>query len=107
MARRWRSPLNSKANVGNSFLYEKEIRRLPPAPGVSIAEGRQRQQWDLLWAVVRTADLQQCREGEPRPGRLSGDLSNPVPDVNAALGPGEWQTVDLEYKAASFDATDL
>jgi len=27
-----------------------------------------------------------------------------VPDVNAALGPGEWQTVDLEYKAAGFDA---
>ena len=24
-----------------------------------------------------------------------------VPDVNAALGPGVWQTVDLEYKAAS------
>lgn len=23
-----------------------------------------------------------------------------VPDVNAALGPGEWQTVDLEYQAA-------
>lgn len=28
-----------------------------------------------------------------------------APDVNAALGPGEWQTVDLEYKAAGFDAT--
>ena len=27
-----------------------------------------------------------------------------VPDVNAALGPGEWQTVDLQYKAAGFDA---
>ena len=27
-----------------------------------------------------------------------------VPDVNAALGAGEWQTVDLEYKAAGFDA---
>ncbi len=26
-----------------------------------------------------------------------------VPDVNAALGPGEWQTVDLQYKAAGFD----
>ena len=23
-----------------------------------------------------------------------------VPDVNAALGPGEWQTIDLEYQAA-------
>ena len=23
-----------------------------------------------------------------------------VPDVNAALGPGKWQTVDLEYQAA-------
>lgn len=27
-----------------------------------------------------------------------------VPDVNAALGPGEWQAVDLQYKAAGFDA---
>ena len=27
-----------------------------------------------------------------------------VPDVNAALGPGVWQTVDLEFRAASFDA---
>ena len=27
-----------------------------------------------------------------------------VPGVNAALGPGEWQTVDLQYKAAGFDA---
>lgn len=27
-----------------------------------------------------------------------------VPDVNAALGPGKWQTVDLDYKAAGFDA---
>lgn len=27
-----------------------------------------------------------------------------APDVNAAKGPGEWQTVDLEYKAARFDA---
>jgi len=27
-----------------------------------------------------------------------------APDVNAALGPGVWQTVDLEYKAAGFDA---
>ena len=27
-----------------------------------------------------------------------------VPDVNAALGPGKWQTVDLQYKAAGFDA---
>ncbi len=27
-----------------------------------------------------------------------------VPDLNAALGPGQWQTVDLEYKAARFDS---
>ncbi len=26
-----------------------------------------------------------------------------VPDVNAALQPGDWQTVDLEYQAARFD----
>ena len=25
-----------------------------------------------------------------------------LPDVNAAFGPGEWQTIDLEYKAARF-----
>ena len=27
-----------------------------------------------------------------------------VPDVNAALGPGVWQTVDLEYQAATIGA---
>ena len=27
-----------------------------------------------------------------------------LPDVNAALPPGEWQTVDLDYQAARFDA---
>lgn len=27
-----------------------------------------------------------------------------VPDENAALGPGEWQTVDLEFQAARFGA---
>ncbi|TWT81467.1 hypothetical protein CA13_29200 [Planctomycetes bacterium CA13] len=27
-----------------------------------------------------------------------------APDVNAALGPGEWQTVDLEYRAAKVGA---
>jgi len=27
-----------------------------------------------------------------------------VPDKNAALAPGKWQTVDLEYKAARFNA---
>jgi hypothetical protein len=27
-----------------------------------------------------------------------------APDANAALAPGEWQTVDLEYKAARFDS---
>ena len=27
-----------------------------------------------------------------------------VPDENAALGPGEWQSVDLDYKAARFGA---
>jgi len=28
-----------------------------------------------------------------------------VPDVNAVLAPGEWQTVDLEYQAARFTAS--
>lgn len=27
-----------------------------------------------------------------------------VPDVNAAMGPGVWQTVDLEFRAAEFDS---
>jgi hypothetical protein len=27
-----------------------------------------------------------------------------VPDVNAALGPGDWQTIDLEYQAAKLGA---
>ena len=27
-----------------------------------------------------------------------------MPDENACLGPGEWQTVDLEYQAARFTA---
>ena len=30
-----------------------------------------------------------------------------VPDVNAALRPGEWQSVDLEYKAARFGTNGL
>ena len=48
--------------------------------------------------------LNSAGKESPRLGDCGAIYQLRVPDVNAALGPGEWQTVDLEYKAAGFDA---
>lgn len=48
--------------------------------------------------------LDSAGEEEPGMGDCGAIYQLRAPDVNAALGPGVWQTIDLEYQAAKIKA---